>query len=197
MSRMIRLLVASLITLISFAGIMEGAGAQGGATGTVTVLKYYCTYIDETMQVEAIEMDQCSPGAATFTFYLVGDGINDYEQLNVGADGQGSIELPAGEYEVVEEGSQAHFMINVLAGGNVQLLIANPAAVVPAEPAPTAAPQPTAVPAQPAAAPAQPVKLPNTGSGLTSGTGALTIALTAAAAIAGGGAMILRTSRND
>ncbi|HEV2073107.1 MAG TPA: hypothetical protein VGR29_05635 [Thermomicrobiales bacterium] len=207
MSKMFRLLDASMIAVLGFLGVMLSAGAQGGGTGTVIVLKYYCTYLDETALVEAIEIDQCSPGAATFTFYLVGDGTNDFEQLNVSGAGRGSIELPVGEYEVVEEGSQTHFMVNVLAGTNVQLLIANPSIeVVPTDPAPapTAVPQPTTVPveptvvtAQPSTTRTQPTRLPNTGSGSDVEPGVVAFALTAAALVAGSGAMILGKTRRD
>lgn len=200
MSKMFRLIVASMIAVLGFLGVMLSAGAQGGGTGTVTVLKYYCTYLDETALVEAIEIDQCSPGAATFTFYLVGDGTNDFKQLNVSGAGRGSIELPVGEYEVVEEGSQTHFMVNVLAGTNVQLLIANPSVeVVPTEPAPapTTVPQLTAVTAQPSTTRTQPTRLPNTGSGSDVEPGVVAFALTAAALVAGSGAMILGKTRGD
>ena len=200
MLRMFRLLAASIIAVLGFLGAMHGAGAQGGGTGTVTVLKYYCTYLDETGLVEAIEIGQCSPGAATFTFYLVGDGTDDFQQLNVSGAGRASIELPVGEYEVVEEGSQTHFMVNVLAGASVQMLIANPSVeVVPTAPplVPTTVPQPTAVPAQPAATRAQPTRLPNTGSGSDVEPEVMGFALTAAALVAGSGAMVLTKTGKD
>lgn len=157
-------------------------------TGTVTVQKYYCTYLDETLLVEAIEEAECTPGAATFTFYLIGDGTNDFEQLSVGANGQGVIELGVGSYEMVEEGSQTVFTVTVLAGENAQLLIANPAVEV----VPTA-PAPTAVPAKPA--PSQPIKLPNTGAGVSSDSGTLMLTLTAAAAVVAGAALTVRKTR--
>jgi hypothetical protein len=207
MAPRVRFLVAAMIALLGFSGLLQGGGAQV-ATGTVTVQKYYCTYLEETLLVEAIDLAACSPGAATFTFYLVGDGTADYQQLVVGASGSGSINLPVGAYEMVEEGSQTFFNINVVAGENVQLLIGNPASVVvPTVPAPTAVPaQPTAVPVQPTAVPAQPpaavqptaappVKLPNTGSGGDPGLGLLPLALTVAAGLATGSALVTRGKR--
>jgi hypothetical protein len=119
MSRMFRFLAASMIVVLGFLGAMHSVSAQGGGTGTVTVLKYYCTYLNETALVEAIEIGQCLPGEATFTFYLVGDGTDDFQLLNVSGAGQGSIELSVSKYEVVEEGPQAHFKVHVLAGANV------------------------------------------------------------------------------
>ncbi len=130
----------------------------------------------------------------------MGDGTDDFQQLNVSGAGRASIELPVGEYKVVEEGSQTHFMVNVLAGANVQLLIANPSVeVVPTAPPPTpvTVPQPTAVPAQSAATRAQPTRLPNTGSGSDVEPGVVAFALTTAALVAGSGAMILGKTRKD
>lgn len=200
MARMFRFLAASMIVVLGFLGAMHSVSAQGGGTGTVTVLKYYCTYLNETALVEAIEIGQCLPGAATFTFYLVGDGTDDFQQLNVSGAGQGSIELPVGKYEVVEEGPQAHFKVHVLAGANVQLLIANPSVeVVPTEPAPapTTVRQTTVVPAQPSTTRTQPTRLPNTGSGSDVEPGVVAFAVTAAALVAGSGAMILGKTRKD
>jgi hypothetical protein len=177
------MLAAILIAFIGFAGFMHDAGAQV-ATGTVNVQKYFCTYLDTTLLVEAIEEDECDPGAATFTFYLVGDGTDDYEQLTVGANGAGSINLPVGAYEMVEEGTQTFFNINVLEGETVQLLIGNPAVAV----------QPTVPPAP---APTQPPQLPNTGVGEVDGFGLVPLALVTAAAIAGGGALTLRKHQRD
>jgi hypothetical protein len=174
----IRVLAAVLIAFIGLAGLMQGAGAQV-VTGTVNVQKYYCTYLDTTLLVEAIDEAECDPGAATFTFYLVGDGTADYEQLTVGANGAGTIDLPVGAYEMVEEGSQTFFNINVLEGETVQLLIGNPAVVV----------QPTVPPVP---GPTQPPQLPNTGAGEADGIGLTPLVLVAAAAIAGGGALTMR-----
>lgn len=201
MSRMIRLLVVLMFAVTGFAGVINHAGAQERATGTVRVLKYYCTYLDSTLLVEAIDLDACSPGAATFSFYLVGDGTNEFQLLDVGAGGEGTIELAVGDYEMIEEGSQTHFMISVVQGQTVQLLIANPAVeAVPTVPAPAPttvpAPAPPLAPVPPQAAPAAPtIKLPNTGSGVSTDSETMTLTLAAMAAIAGGGAMTLRKMR--
>lgn len=191
MSRFIRLLIAAMVAVLASSGLTHEAGSQT-ATGMVSVQKYYCTYLDETLLVEAIDVNECTPGAATFTFYLIGDGTADYQQLTVGANGQGSIELPVGSYEMVEEGTQTFFNLTVAAGQPTNLLIGNPAI----ELQPTAVPaQPTAVSAQPTAVPAGPIGLPNTGSGEGAGSGLLALALATAAAIATGGALAARRYR--
>jgi hypothetical protein len=194
MARTLRFLIAALIALVGFGGLLHGGAAQV-ATGTVTVQKYYCTYLEETLQVEAIDLTQCSPGAATFTFYLIGDGTADFEQLVLGSSGSGSIVLPVGSYEVVEEGSQTFFTVSVVAGGTTNLLVGNPAPVVPTVPAPTAvAPQPTVAAPKPTAAP---VKLPNTGAGDGDGLNLLPLALTVAAGITAAGALTMRGKRRS
>jgi hypothetical protein len=132
---MIRLLVALVIAFMGLSGALQHAGAQDAATGTVRVLKYYCTYLDTTLQLEAIDANECTPGPGTFTFYRVGDGTNEFRQLVVGAGGDASITLPIGEYEVVEEGTQTFFAVTVNVAQTTQLLVGNPAVdVVPTEP---------------------------------------------------------------
>jgi hypothetical protein len=158
-------------------------------TGTVTVQNYYCTYIKDTLLVEAIDVNECSPGSATFSFYLVGDGTNDFKQIITHASGQGVIDLDVGSYEMVAEETQTHFSLNVLAGENVVLLIANPKVSAAPTAVPTAAPTVTPAPTKP------PIKLPNTGAGVASDSGTLIVALTAAAAIAAGGALTVRKTR--
>src|SRR5690606_12749883 len=66
----------------------------------------------------------CVSGAATFTFYLVGDGTADYAQIHV--NGSGTIGLEPGTYEVVEEETQASFDLEVLDGENTVLIVNNP-----------------------------------------------------------------------
>lgn len=155
-------------------------------TGTVTLQRYVCSYLDSTMLVEAIEQEQCDPLAATFSFYVVGDGTADYFAAYTGDDGQGSAELPVGAYELVDEYSQTHFDVNVLAGENAVLLIAGPEAAAPA-------PQPTQAPG----APETPTKLPNTGAGTSGGTGSAAIAVAGAVALGGAGAAVVRRMRED
>lgn len=196
MSKHARRIIAVLLALGLFGTLLHGAGAQV-VTGTVTIQKYYCTYSDETLLVEAIDTNECAPGAATFTFYLVGDGTAEYQQLTVGASGTGSVDLAPGAYEMVEEGTQTFFNLSVVEGQTTNLLIGNPAADV----QPTVPPaQPTAVPGQPTAVPAQPTappQLPNTGSGTGSDSIALTLAVIAAGALTGGGILTKRRFRSE
>ncbi len=64
MSRIVRLMVAVVIACMGLAGVMQHAGAQDDGTGTVRVLKYYCSNLDSTIQMEAVG-DDCAPGSAT------------------------------------------------------------------------------------------------------------------------------------
>jgi hypothetical protein len=195
MSRIIRVLVAAMISVVAFGGILQGTSGQA-ATGTVTVQKYFCTYLDETLLVEAIDLNECMPGGGTFTFYLVGDESAEYQQLIVGGNGLGTITLPVGAYQMVEEETQTFFDLSVIAGEDTRLLIGNPApAVQPTVPAPTVVP--TAVSAQPTAVPPPPIGLPNTGTGADAGSGLLALALTTGAALAAGGSLAVRRNWRD
>jgi hypothetical protein len=95
-------------------------------TGFVEVYKAYCADVDGVVFNGDDLDDDCVPGPATFTFYLVGDGTAEYWQLDVWEDGFGSIELAAGTYEVVEEGTQATTTIEVVADATTVLTVANP-----------------------------------------------------------------------
>lgn len=136
MSRILRTVVLMLVATLALGGVVRQAAAQDDGTGTVNVLKYYCSYLDQTMQLEAVDTNECAPGAATFTFYLIGDSTNKHQQLVLDGNGDNSITLPVGAYEVVEEGSQTYFNVTVSAGATIQLLVGNPSG----EPAP--APEP-------------------------------------------------------
>jgi hypothetical protein len=103
--------------------------------GTVNLSKFYCSNIEEVIfSSNAFEVTfaaslptfepACEPGEATFTFYLVGDGTADYEQITV--DGTGSIVLPPGTYEVIEEGTLASTFITVFPGDFITLDVQNP-----------------------------------------------------------------------
>lgn len=130
--------------------ILQPAAVEPVETdGTVIVSKFYCDNIDDvifqagsTAEVSAAAIPTsepaCEPGYGLFTFYLVGDGTNQYAQLEV--DGSGSIGLPAGEYEVVEEGTLASTFIEVIAGENTTLVVQNPIADVDPSPEPTEEP---------------------------------------------------------
>lgn len=107
--------------------------------GTVNVSKFYCDNVndvifqagttgeaDAAVAAAAIEVPEanCAPGYALFSFYPVGDGTADYAQLEV--DGANTIGLPEGTYEVVEEGTLASTLIDVVAGENTTLVVQNP-----------------------------------------------------------------------
>jgi len=100
--------------------------------GTVNIAKFYCLGLDETVfQVGEVQADAipssdgvCSPGPATFTFYFIGDGTDAYAQIDV--DNTGTIGLPAGNYEVVEEGTGARTIITVSDGGILTMVVSNP-----------------------------------------------------------------------
>ncbi len=62
---------------------------------------------------------------ATFTVYFIGNGTDANAQITV--DGTGTIGLPAGNYEVVEENTQARTVITVSDGGILTLVVSNPA----------------------------------------------------------------------
>ena len=172
----------------------------GDGTGTgqsVNVSKFYCENVSGTefLTVGAGEENSeaidgapgCVPGSALFSFYLIGDETDDYAQLEV--DGTGTLGLLPGSYEVVEEGAQASFKIEVVEGENTILVVNNPM------PDDSEAPGP---------APEDPgdddgdetdgvSQLPSTGTGAGGGDSAM-LAITAAVAsmLAGIGAFVLR-----
>ncbi|MGC4190179.1 MAG: hypothetical protein QM589_02970 [Thermomicrobiales bacterium] len=100
--------------------------------GTVNIAKFYCNGIEETVfqggEINAAAIPssagECQPGSATFTFYFIGDQTADHAQLTV--DGTGTIGLPAGNYEVVEEGTLARTVITVTDGGVYNMTVSNP-----------------------------------------------------------------------
>lgn len=185
--------------------------------GTVNVSKFFCTGLTETVFQAAPVVNEvpvgiaaaaeagipstageCSPGAATITFYLVGDGTNAFAQLSV--NGTGSIGLPAGDYEIVEEETQAHNFITVTEGGILTLVISNPAGSATPTPVvtPTTAPgvTPTVAPgvtptATSATTSTKVNALPNTGQGSSGHTndalilllGAMSVLLAAGVAL--------------
>jgi hypothetical protein len=153
--------------------LLAGIPAGGIGEGTVTISKFVCDNIDDVIfQFGGSAGAACSASAGTFTFYLVGDGRNLYTQLWV--DGTGSVTVPTGSYEVVEEETQARLYIEVADGGAYSLLSMNPTWSV-ADPAPADG-DPAAPVAAAAAAPASTssggtvaTALPSTGSGPASG----------------------------
>lgn len=169
-------------------------------TGFVIVVKFYCESMSAVAFVDFMELDDdafdfleedCVNGPATFTFYLVGDGTDDYVQIDVDGIGVGLVELAPGTYEVIEEGTQASVTIEVVAGEATVIGVLNPLAdggddddVVDPSPAPEDDKDEDATP--------DVTKLPSTGTGASDNTGVLAMAAAAAAALAGAGALSLR-----
>ena len=180
--------------------VQNPAGGDVVPGSSVNVVKFYCDTVTETEflsysgseysdRLELPTSPDCVPGPATFTFYLVGDGTADYAQLEV--DGSGTIGLEPGIYEVVEEGSQAHFQFEVFADENTSLIVNNPMpddGEVPGDDGVT----PPAKPADKDTSTGGVTKLPSTGSGMSDSTGALALAAAAVAALSGAGALTLR-----
>lgn len=184
---------------------------------SVNVVKFYCDTVTETEflsfsgtaysdRLDLPTAPDCVPGPATFTFYLVGDGTAEYAQLAV--DGSGTIGLEPGIYEVVEEGTQAHFRFEVLADDNTMLVVNNPM------PENGEVPDDGGTPDNGGETPggnqgtpgggttgttggstSGVTGLPSTGAGAADGPGLLALAAVAAAALSGAGALTLRTRR--
>ncbi len=184
------------------------AGGEVVPGSSVNIVKFYCDTVTdvEWLSITAAEYSErdelpgapdCVSGAATFTFYLVGDGTADYAQIHV--NGSGTIGLEPGTYEVVEEETQASFDLEVLDGENTVLIVNNPM------------PEDGEVPGGDDGDDddaddngtddadkdddSKVTGLPSTGSGMSNGTGLLTIAAAAAAAISGAGALAVRKER--
>lgn len=115
-------------------GCNQFLGGELG-TGTVNISKFYCDNVDATEYhvdlpagavTAAVVVDDpnCVPGDALFTFYLYGDGTNDFVQLAV--DDSGSIGLGEGVYRVVEEGTQAAADVEVVEDMNTNVVVLNP-----------------------------------------------------------------------
>lgn len=182
--------------------------------GTVNIAKFYCDNIDEVVWQSAIVDDfqavaelpssegACAAGPATFTFYLERDGTAEYAQIVV--DGAGTIGLPDGVYEVVEEETQSHYEIEVIAGRITTIVVMNP---VPDQPTPTATATsvpPTATPTKkphdhkPTATMVAVKELPKTGNGASEQggmNGSSALILVAASSLLLAGAWEMRRRR--
>lgn len=115
--------------------------------GSVEITKVYCDDLDDVVfgaDVDAIGED-CEAGPATFSFYLIGDGTADYTQIEVDESGTDAVDLLAGEYEVVEEGTQAKTTIEVFVNEPTTLVVQNP---VPTDDPVTPVPTETVVPTE-------------------------------------------------
>jgi hypothetical protein len=117
---------------------------DGLGSGTIAVSAFACANVTAVVfSVDGGPTDDaaCVPGYGLFTFYLAGDGTNAFAQLEV--NGTGSLALPTGAYEVVEESSQARVFIEVVDSGALNLAALIPAGVAPA-PGDGGAPAPAA-----------------------------------------------------
>lgn len=120
-AQLFRLVVAFAFVLLALP--LAQVGAQS-AEGQVTVHSLQCQGVTDPFIIDAMgglgPEEPCSPVDTTFTFYLVGDGSADYQQVST-AGGDGSIALAAGDYEVHDEGTGAVTTITVTDGGSVVL----------------------------------------------------------------------------
>lgn len=96
----------------------------GPLPGNVTVNKFVCEGQTGVVWNEEPGAD-CVEGSATFVFYLIGDGTDDFWTLDV--NGSGTIELPAGTYEVWEDGSWTMSTVEVTENGTTTVNVLNPA----------------------------------------------------------------------
>lgn len=104
------------------------------ATGTVSMSKYVCD--GQTGVIwGGTPGATCSAGKATFYFYLIGDGTDDYWTLNV--NGTNSRTLPAGTYEVWEAGYWTMEHVTITADQTTSVNVLNPGKPLPPPPPPT------------------------------------------------------------
>jgi len=192
----VRLVAVVLMAFGLLAGGITTVAAQADATpvvtpdpntsGTVNISVFACTNVTDTVfqsgeVVSAAAIPStagdCAPSAGTFTFYFIGDQTADFAQLFV--DGSGSIGLPAGDYEVVQEENQARTTITVVDGGVLTLVVTNPVAASGATPVPVVPVVPTAASTGGNTAPAASTvsSLPNTGQGSSSSNGSTIVLL--------------------
>lgn len=193
--------VAAGVTTQLLIGNPSGGGTETPVppvgTGTVTIQRFQCSYVDSTLLAEAIDQAACTPLASTFTFYLYGDGTANYYEASTGNDGMGTVTLPVGSYQMVDEFSQTHFDLNVMAGENVVMLVIGPQSVAPTPQPTTPAAPSTQTPAATSTQPAAATKLPNTGSGSSGHAGTAMIAVAGTVAAAMAGVAIVRRTRED
>ncbi len=92
--------------------------------GEVEISKYVCD--DVTAVTWGGDPDaSCDDGTATFYFYLIGDGTDDYWALAV--DGTDAMDLPVGTYEVWEDGTWSMQKITIEDGETTHVDVLNPA----------------------------------------------------------------------
>ena len=93
------------------------ANAQSGdADGTISISVVACGSLTNHGVLDSVPAD-CETAGGLFTFYLRGDGTNDFDQLLIPETfGEGEIFLAPGTYEVVEENTQTHFDVTVTSG---------------------------------------------------------------------------------
>lgn len=128
----------SAVVVVAFAMLAALAPvAAQSAIGTVMVSVRYCPALAAPAELPGDPGDACIPGPAQFTFYLVGDGTNSFESLTIDASGLGSISLPVGEYEVIEENSQVVMRVFVEDGATASLVFGFPGEAQPETPSGT------------------------------------------------------------
>lgn len=116
--------IAVIVGALAMLSVFTSVAGQA-ATGTVSVQVVYCPQLNYPAELPGMP-ENCHPGPAQFSFYLVGDGTADYESLSVPETGTASIDLPAGEYEVWEENTQVKLSVFVTEGQTTSFVFGFP-----------------------------------------------------------------------
>lgn len=132
-------------------------------TGILSVSTYVCEGLTESVVLTEIG-DDCVRVATDLSFYLWGDGTDTSWPLTTSDTAAVDVELPVGDYDVIDEPTQWTFSATVVAEGS-SIAFGIPAAPAPVDPTPVPDdPDPTAPPVS---------GLPETGAGSGSNIGAL------------------------
>lgn len=100
------------------------ASAPDPEVGTLNINTIMCDNVVEPMVTDIVD-DDCVRVAKNLSFYLVGDGTDDFIPVTTSSSDTTVVDLPIGDYEIVDEASQARLFVSV-STGTADLNIAYP-----------------------------------------------------------------------
>lgn len=94
-------------------------------SGTLNINTVMCEGVEEPMLTDAIDED-CDRVGKVLTIYMFGDGTDDHVSVTTDNVNTIAVDLPVGEFEIVDEASQARFAVVVNEGVVTDVNIAYP-----------------------------------------------------------------------
>lgn len=119
-------------TALSIGYPSGGSEEPAPETGILNLNTFECESVEEPAVVGAVGED-CTRVGAVLSFYLVGDGTDNHISVSSSAEGTVEMELPIGDYQVVDETTQTTFQVSVT-DVPADLNIAYPVGTLPVDP---------------------------------------------------------------